>query len=126
MTFADLRRATDIEFGMATYEPFGISPLEPLGSGAICVISSVCGCKGFTDEVTAGKGSPNVLVGDYTRLDHEYSIDQLLHMTQQQRDIIERNVAVELANELMRRLPADDRGRRSLLESGPPCWRPFW
>src|SRR4029453_19363926 len=28
MTFADLRRATDVEFGMAGYEPFGISPLE--------------------------------------------------------------------------------------------------
>ena len=39
-------------------------------------------------------------------------------MPQHQRDIIARNVAVELANELMRRLPADDRGRRSLLESG--------
>ena len=32
MDIADLRRATDVEFGMATYEPFGISPLEPLGS----------------------------------------------------------------------------------------------
>ena len=40
MTFADFRRATDVEFGLATYEPFGISPLEPLGSGAIFHIPS--------------------------------------------------------------------------------------
>ncbi|MCI0366278.1 MAG: glycosyltransferase, partial [Phycisphaerales bacterium] len=73
MTFGDLRRATDVEFGMATYEPFGISPLEPLGSGAVCVISNVCGCRGFVDEVTGGVEIDNVIVGDFTRLDRPWS-----------------------------------------------------
>ena len=42
--------AYDAELGMATYEPFGISQLEPLGSGAVCVISNVCGCAGFVRQ----------------------------------------------------------------------------
>lgn len=118
MTFADFRRATDIEFGLATYEPFGISPLEPLASGAICVISSVCGCRRFVEEAADGKPVPNVLVGDYTKLDRERSIDELLAMTPNDRDAVERRVAVELADELMRRLPRTETQRKAILESG--------
>jgi hypothetical protein len=121
MSFADLRRATDIEFGLAVYEPFGISPLEPLGAGAICVISSVCGCKGFVDEAAGGDSVENVLVGDYTQLDREWegrSIEELLRMTQADRDRVERRVAAELADELMKRLPRDDESRRGLLIAG--------
>ena len=118
MTFGDLRRAADIEFGMATYEPFGISPLEPLGAGTICVISSVCGCKGFVDEVTGGKDVNNVLTADYTQLDREQSIDDLLHMSQHERDSVEQRVAVEVADELMVRLPRTDADRTAMLEQG--------
>lgn len=117
MTFGDLRRAADIEFGMATYEPFGISPLEPLGAGAICVISNVCGCKGFVAEV-GGESTPNVLVADYTTLAHPWPLDELLKMTQRQRDDIERPVAIHVADELMRRMPANDAERRAMLDSG--------
>jgi hypothetical protein len=118
LDFAAFRFATDVEFGMATYEPFGISPLEPLGSGAVCVISNVCGCAAFVQEATNGKPVDNVLVADFTRLDAERSIDELLGMTQQQRDAIEAVEAARIATELMRRLPANDAGRKSLLEAG--------
>ena len=30
MTFGDIRRGTDLEFGLSVYEPFGISQFEPL------------------------------------------------------------------------------------------------
>ncbi len=42
--FADLRLGTDVEIGLSVYEPFGIAPLEPFGSGAVCVVSDACGC----------------------------------------------------------------------------------
>lgn len=118
LDFAAFRWATDVEFGMATYEPFGISPLEPLGAGAICVISNVCGCKGFVEEAASGKPIDNVLVADFTRLDWEKSIEELLGMTQEFRDEIEKRVAAGVAYDLMRRLPATDAGRQALLESG--------
>jgi hypothetical protein len=118
MDFGDLRRAADIEFGMATYEPFGISPLEPLGAGAICVISNVCGCAGFAREAAQGRPTDNVLVADFTQLDHEMSTDQLLAMTHAERDRIERRVAGDVARELMRRLPRDAAARKRLLQAG--------
>ena len=118
MNMADLRRATDIEFGMATYEPFGISPLEPLSTGAICVVSNVCGCKGFVDHVTGGKGSPNVLVANFTKLDRAMSLDEIKGMSQGQRDQIEHHVAWEVAQEIMRRLPTTDAQRQALIRSG--------
>lgn len=118
MTLGDLRRATDIEFGMATYEPFGISPLEPLGSGAICVISSVCGCAGFINKISGGLPVENVIEADFTRLEREQSIEPLLAMTHAQRDAIEKRVAAEVAQQIMSRLPADGSTRRALLESG--------
>lgn len=118
MDFAGLRRATDIEFGMATYEPFGISPLEPLDSGALCVISSVCGCAGFVNNVTEGRGSPNVIVADFTRLGGTHTTEKLLAIGWAERDEIERRVCTEIADEIVRRLPTDDAGRETLLKSG--------
>jgi hypothetical protein len=118
MDIADLRRATDVEFGMATYEPFGISPLEPLGCGAICVISNVCGCEGFVRHATANQGTPVVISADFTKLDKPMSIDGLLGMGRSERDHIEERVAKEVAAELMNRLAWTDDGREKLLAIG--------
>jgi hypothetical protein len=118
MTFENLRSGTDVEFGTAVYEPFGISPLEPLGAGGVCVISSVCGCRAFVESVTGGLAVPNVLVADYVALDRPRTIDELLHLGQAERDVIEQRVAQEIARELLQRVPRDDAGRRKLLESG--------
>jgi hypothetical protein len=43
-TFHDLRNGVDVELGLSVYEPFGIAPLEPFSSGAVCVLSDACGC----------------------------------------------------------------------------------
>ncbi len=118
MTIADLRRAADVEFGMATYEPFGISPLEPLGSGAICVISNVCGCQGFVNHVTHGHGTHGVLVADFTQIDGYDSIEQLKAMTRGQRDAVEQQESARVAHELMRRLPTTNDRRQKLIKSG--------
>lgn len=118
MNMGALRCATDIEFGMATYEPFGISPLEPLGAGALCVISSVCGCQDFVHAVTDNGGSDNVIVADFTKLDRPYSIDQLLDMTREQRDAIERRIAADVAGTIMSRLPRSDGDRQALIDAG--------
>lgn len=118
MDIADLRRAADVEFGMATYEPFGISPLEPLGSGAVCVISNVCGCEGFVEYVTGGKPTANVLVADYTQLDHDAEIPELLKMGRAERDAIEDREAARIADELVRRIPRTDAQRQKLIDAG--------
>lgn len=118
MHIGHFRTATDVEFGMATYEPFGISPLEPLGAGAICVISNVCGCEWFVRHATGGKGAVNVLTADFTRIDASGSMDELKQIGQPQRDAIEETEARRVADELVRRLPADEKARAKLLEDG--------
>src|SRR5690606_16677413 len=101
-TFGDLRRAADVEFGQSVYEPFGIAQLEPLGSGAICVVTNVCGCvwsyRHALQSLGAGPDDyPNVIVADYTRLDEELTMFQLLRMTNEQREAIEHRVAARVA-----------------------------
>lgn len=49
-SFAD-RVATDVEVGLSVYEPFGIAPIEPFGSGAICALSDSCGCAKYLEEL---------------------------------------------------------------------------
>ncbi len=118
MDFASLRSATDVEFGMAVYEPFGISPLEPLACGAICVISNVCGCEGFVRHATGSKATPNVLVGDYTEHNGNQSLEHFRQIGQHQRDAIEKRIAVELADALIKNLPNNDKERQALIRSG--------
>ena len=118
MTIADLRRATDVELGMATYEPFGISPLEPLGAGAICVISTACGCQGFVRHVSGGHPTPNVIEADFTRLPAPRSMAHLLAMTQAERDAVEQTVSETVAQALWQRLPHTDEQRQALIDSG--------
>lgn len=118
MHIGDLRLAADVEFGMATYEPFGISPLEPLGAGAVCVISNVCGCAGFVNDVTSGVGSPNVIVADFVHTDGRRSMQDWLALTQVERDAIETQQAPGVAEQIMQVLPGNDEQRGALLEVG--------
>lgn len=118
MDIADLRNAADVEFGMATYEPFGISPLEPLGSGAVCVISNVCGCRGFVEKVVDGQPCNNVLTADYTQLDQPMDLPEIVNMTDDVRDRIERKESARVADQLLSRIPKNDKARRQLLVDG--------
>jgi hypothetical protein len=118
MDMADLRRGTDVELGMATYEPFGISPLEPLGAGALCVISTACGCEGFVEHVTGGEPTANVIAADFTELDGPQSIEQLKAMTAGPRSAIEKKVCAVVADRLMASLAFDDAAREALIERG--------
>ncbi len=69
VSFADLRRGCDGEFGQSIYEPFGIAQVEPLGFGAISVVSDVCGCVGFVERSQPDHAAfDGLVVGRYTQL----------------------------------------------------------
>lgn len=118
MTFMDLRKGTDLEFGQSIYEPFGIAVLEPLAFGAICVPSSVCGCCGFLSRVTKGKGSRNVVISDYTSLEGLTGIGDARAIGFAQRDNLEAHRAESVAWEIMERLPNSDKQRFEILQTG--------
>jgi hypothetical protein len=118
MGFADIRQGTDVEFGMSIYEPFGISQLEPLSFGAICVPTNICGCMGFVRAVTDGASVPNVLEADYTNVGEIVSIDYARSIGATQRGQIEHRENARLAAELLERLPRSDAETRALMDAG--------
>ncbi len=118
MTFADIRQGTDVEFGMSVYEPFGISQLEPLSFGAICVPTNVCGCMGFVRTVTGGETVPNVLEADFIHLPKPVTIEQAKGIGGRQRDKREKLEGRRVATELFKRLPRTDEQMAELIRTG--------
>ena len=98
MTFADIRHGTDLEFGLSIYEPFGISQLEPLCFGAICLVSNVCGCMGFATRVSSGNVNPdNIIEANFLHVPRDIDVDRLMNLSIADRDAIETLEAARLA-----------------------------
>lgn len=118
MIFADARTGTDLEFGLSIYEPFGISVLEPLCFGAVCVPSAMCGCCGFLNRVTGGNPVRNAVVGDYTALDWGPDLNAVRRIGYAERHALETKRAEQLAWRIMACLPQTEDERDALLSAG--------
>lgn len=116
--FLDLRRGSDVEFGLSLYEPYGISPLEPLGFGGICVVSTTCGCVGFVRQAQGTEPSPNVVMVDYLESGRAMSVKDAMRIGETERRDVEIEVAKVAARQLLARLPESEEQRRALLHSG--------
>ena len=117
----DIRWGSDLEFGQSIYEPFGIGQIEPLNCGALCVLSSACGCLGFIRQISKGQLPDNIIVADYITLpegtpEGDYHATQVLGKSE--RDRIEAAQAQRVAQEIMDRLPTTKRARESLQKHG--------
>jgi hypothetical protein len=119
MEFDDIRKGSDVEFGQSIYEPFGIAQVEPLSFGALCVISSVCGCVGFLGRV-GGLDKDNVIIADYVAraVERGASVETALAIDRSRRDLIEAERAHAVARLIVDRLPSDDSAARRLTEEG--------
>ncbi|MCK4850186.1 MAG: hypothetical protein KAT11_02485 [Phycisphaerae bacterium] len=119
MSFVDLRRGSDLEFGQSTYEPFGISQLEPLSFGTLCVVSNVCGCVGFVRATNGKTPVPNVIIADYTDLGPgQPDLPDILAIDRAKREVIEEGIAAGVAQEILKRLPASQDELAKLIQSG--------
>ncbi len=119
MTFRDIRAGTDVELGLSVYEPFGISQLEPLCFGALCVVSNVCGCMGFARRAGGDGGwEDNIIEGDFLALPRRMSTEELLAISIPQRDQIESREAARLAGLIVQKLPRCEQALRERIASG--------
>jgi hypothetical protein len=119
MTFMDIRAGTDLEFGLSVYEPYGISQLEPLCFGALCMVSNVCGCLGFARRTAGDRPMDNnIIEANFTRLGEPRNITSLLAMTIPQREVVEAAEARRLAGLLCERLPRSDQAMAGRIKSG--------
>lgn len=120
MRFPDIRWGTDVEFGQSIYEPFGIAQLEPLGAGALCCLSNVCGCLGFIDQA-GGTRLPNVVVADYVSLpptERRRTLPELLNIGRRERDLTEAVQSVIAAQKIIERLPRREKVAEQRLQEG--------
>ncbi len=120
MEFMDIRKGSDVEFGQSIYEPFGIAQLEPLTFGGLCVVTNICGCAGFVNDIAGSQPVPNVIIADYTDLngDGGKDIDAMLTIAKAERDKIEHKISQKVALEICSRLPKNDEEFNRLLLSG--------
>jgi len=122
MSFMDLRRGTDLEFGQSIYEPFGIAQVEPLSFGALCVVSNICGCVGFVQRASADLPDfPNLIVADYVTPPPDWIFHtpaDALRLDQFGRDLIEIRNSQLVAETIARRLPLNDEESQTLLGRG--------
>jgi len=119
MQFRDIRMGSDLEFGQSIYEPFGIAQLEALSFGAICVMSSVCGCQFFVSKVAGPDGSPNVIVADYCDLAMSpNTIDGFKNLTRSTREAFADKVAEKVAHQITQRLPRTVEQKADFIQRG--------
>ncbi len=115
----DIRRATDVEFGLSLYEPFGISPLEPLTYGGICLVSTSCGCAGALRHATRGRRSNNVVFANYIDLIRRpRTLADSLAIGDEERRYVECKLAEQLAEQILKRLPASVAEEERLIRTG--------
>jgi hypothetical protein len=108
MSFADIRRGTDVEFGLSVYEPFGISQLEPLTFGAVCVMTDVCGCVGFVRRAAASGGlGDSVIIASYLNVG-DLGIEELKGIDIGRRDAVEVDEACRVSAQLLGCLTDDE------------------
>ena len=108
MSFADLRRGTQVEFGPSIYEPFGIAQVEPLGFGALCVVSDVCGCRGYVERAAGERDFAGLIVAAYTDLGGTRSLDELRRMEAPELGRVETCASARAAAEVLERLPRSE------------------
>ena len=125
METIDIHRGTDVEFGQSIYEPFGISPVEPLTFGGICVFTNVCGCAGFVNDAIVGTnqsprdGTRNVVIADYTAIEGRFhEISDILDIDRIARDHVENKESHEVADEILMLLPKSDKEVAAIIENG--------
>jgi hypothetical protein len=120
MDFMDIRKGTDVELGQSIYEPFGISQLESLTFGGICVISNICGCAEFLQKINGAKTAKNAIIANYTNLgNHSYTdIKELLQIDEAVRSRIETLQTKEVAKQIIQNLPRDESELKNMIETG--------
>lgn len=121
MSFLDIRKGSDLEFGQSIYEPFGIAQLEPLSFGGICVPTRVCGCAGFAEDAMGGKPFKNVIIPDYSDLGSagkDMTLEDCLRMSATTRQDVEWQIARKVAQQIIENLPKTPLEQERMVSTG--------
>jgi hypothetical protein len=98
--FIDLRLASDAEFGFSIYEPFGIAHIETIPFGGLSLLSSVCGSAFFIQKVFEHADLKPYYIVDFLKPAKDFSIKELMGLTREKRDDMERKELSEHVNQI--------------------------
>ncbi|MCL1827733.1 MAG: hypothetical protein FWG20_06805 [Candidatus Cloacimonetes bacterium] len=117
-TFADFRLASDIEFGMSVYEPFGIAQIETIPFGGIAVLTRVCGSAFLIEKAFAGEKKKPFYIVDfhYNSTKEDITSKDLINESAEYRVTLEREKLAECANKIYKTIPVNDEERKEILE----------
>ena len=106
-----LRSAADVEFGLSTYEPFGIAQLETFPYGGLPILSRACGCSYLVENAAPLDCS---LIIDYAEQPKNSPVnlsdpDTLKGLSIEQRTALEETLADQYAPDLFERIYPDQR-----------------
>lgn len=113
-----LRLASDLEFGMSIYEPFGIAQLETLPYGGIPLVNSKCGCTGLLQDTMEEE---DYLVVDFADVPSEYrevlkNKHDFMEISKELRDRVETEICRQSAPRVAAALPKNARERKAKFE----------
>lgn len=118
ISFFDLRLASDMEFGMSIYEPFGIAQLETFPYGGRPVITEICGCACCLKNTI----EPDLYIAvDSTKVPEDLrsafdTAKDYQNVSQHMRDQIETAMCKDAADTVLSALPKNERDRKSDFE----------
>jgi hypothetical protein len=112
--FSDLRIASDAEFGMSIYEPFGIAQIETVPYGGIAVLSRACGSSFLLENVWNKSQDKPFHIIDFAG-NSSYSKDYF-HLNSDERTLIEKEILKKEAKSIFNKLPKTDNDRKKLFE----------
>jgi len=115
----DLRLASDVEFGLSIYEPFGISHIEVLPSGGVSLLSTSCGVSFLLERVFTKDGKPFVAI-DFIEIAKDLPEEALLGLSPEKREILEELSIAKTLEQTFQRIPKQREARRALFEKIQP------
>ncbi len=115
--FSDTRIASDAEFGLSIYEPFGIAQIETIPFGGISVLSSSCGSAKFIQQKFNDAPIKPFCIVDYISAGRKLSYNALKNLTINERTEMERSVLSGHAKEIFNSLPLTDDKRQQYLSN---------
>jgi hypothetical protein len=115
--FDDLRIASDAEFGLSIYEPFGIAQIETIPFGGLAILSSSCGCVGLLRDKFAGAEIQPFYIVDYISTGKKMNFQALKNLSIGHRTQLEQTTAKEHAAKIFNALPLTEQKRAAYLTS---------
>ena len=115
-SFADLRLASDAEFGMSIYEPFGIAQIETIPFGGIAVLTRACGSAFLLEKTFKPEKIKPFFIFDFAKTNEVETNKRWLTLSSQEREMIEKDIIRQNVDKVYKILPKTDEQRKEVFD----------